>query len=343
MFMSVKTYTLIIGAIPNKNYSAGWLAGSVVAHNIYCEKNGKVFWACPLKYRGISNEDKHSFKELIEKISNNQIKVGDVYKNIKLNKKGYFYDGDENAVLWCFDIEGIFLDETFRTGINNKLKRYKKFVGFREIQLTYSVKERAWFLISSIQQLKSSFNRVKEKSTTYKIPGFKLYTRSKKTVLRTYDFMHGGPVFVFEMPSINKYDLIDIKSTDISDKYLKQFFLTKLPDKNLRERAIQLAFAWNLMEKHGNWTLTMEKKLKIGRPDILFTEEDGTLVVVEIKRADNDDPASQLEKYINELKRKHKKIRGLIICGKKTKELEKIAKEKKFEIIEYSISINFPI
>jgi len=351
--MNIKTYTLIVGAIPYKYYSAGWLAGSVIAHKIYCGgKDGKVFWACPLKYRGISKEDKNTFKELIEKISSGEIKVGDVYKNIKLNKTGYFYDGDEDAVLWRFSIEVIFTDEDFRKGIRNGLKdyrNYRKYVGFREIQLTGKVeKRRAWFLISNILRLKSPFKREKEKNTTYyKIPGFKLYTENKKKTLRTYDFMHGGPVFILEMPDIKKEDLEDIKPADISDRYLKDIFLTTLPNKNLKERAIQLAFALNLMEKHKNWTLTMEDKLKSGRPDILFKEKNGTLVVVEIKRTDNDKPVSQLDKYINELKRnnklkrKHKKIRGIVICGRKTRELEKAAKQKNFEVIEYSLSINF--
>lgn len=31
----------------------------------------------------------------------------------------------------------------------------------------------------------------------------------------------------------------------------------------------------------------------------------------------------------------------MIICGRKTKELEREAKNEKFEVIEYSISINF--
>ncbi len=192
-------------------------------------------------------------------------------------------------------------------------------------------------MISDIEKIITPIETVNIEKGKYKLPGFRYNGRQ----LLTNHFRYGGITFVHTVPK-ECNNIIKVNAEDEADYYLKQFFLTRLPEKNLQERAIQQAFAINLMKKFRNWSLTMEQKLKSGRPDILFTDSDGTLVVVEIKRADNDDPVSQLERYINELKREHKKIRGLVICGKKTKDLEKAAKEKNFEIIEYSVSINFP-
>ena len=167
------------------------------------------------------------------------------------------------------------------------------------------------------------------------LPGFKYNDRQ----LLTNHFIYGGAIFVHSIPEACN-ETIKVKAEDEIGSYLKQFFLKKLPDKNLRERAIQQAFAITLMKKFRNWTLTMEDKLESGRPDIIFRNEDGTLIVVEIKREDND-PVSQLRRYIEELRVKHEKIRGMIVCGRKTRELEEKARSEGFEVIEYSISIKF--
>ncbi len=341
--MNEKTYSLILAAKPNKNYTAGWLAGSVSAHLIACELNGKVFWFCPVQLgRGVKDSDKDIFKRMINKIVREKIKVGKSYDGLKLSRYGYFYDADFSQVSWRFELEKIFQGNHFNDKPKEK-EDYKEYFAFRDVYLEYEKKDAEncyWFLISNIQKIKNPIKKTKIGSGTYKLPGFKF----NNGVLLTVHFRWGGAVFVHAIPeACHKTE--EVKAEDEIDSYLKQFFLTKLPKKNLREKAIQQAFAINLMnQKFPNWSLTMEDKLKSGkRTDILFRDENGALVVVEIKRGNNDDPVTQLKNYIDELKTKHKKenIRGIVICGNKTPELEEKAKKEGFEIIEYSISVNF--
>lgn len=51
----------------------------------------------------------------------------------------------------------------------------------------------------------------------------------------------------------------------------------------------------------------MEEKLDCGKPDIIFNDEDGNLVVVEIKRSDNDDSVNQLKNISRNSKAKENK------------------------------------
>jgi len=336
----MKDYTLIIGAFPNTRYSAGWLAGNVIAHKISCEQQGKVFWFCPLMWRGVAQNDKVAFSELIRKISDRQKAVGKADNGLRLNKKGYFYDGSDLAVSWCFDEEAIFLHNTFTTHIDDALKSYRPYVGFREIYLQDKDRKDglkcAWFLISNIERLDTFYPRCND----YKVPPFKVYTGNRLKTLRTRDFRHGGAVFAADYPQ--EVNPTNVRAIELIDRYLKQMFLSKGSDENLKERAIQLACAYSLMEKR-KWTLQLERKLKCGRPDILFTENGDTLVVVEIKRDGKDNPVRQLKEYIHELKatREYRKVRGLVICDKKTPELQTDAKKAGFEVQEFSLSINF--
>lgn len=336
--MSEKTYSLILAAFPRKDYSAGWLAGNIPAHLIACELKGKIFWYCPVQFRrGVREPDSEIFKEMIDKILCGEIEVGESYKDLKLNKHGYFYDDYFKQVLWRFRLERIFRGNHFNERPEEK-RKYEKYFSFREVYLKGVIKSHEyWFLISHIQKIVKPIEREEIEKGKYKLPGFKYGDGQLLTNHFTWN-----AVFVPTIPETCN-DTIEVKAEDEIDSYLKQFFLTKLPDKNLREKAIQQAFAINLMKKFGNWSLTMEDKLQSGRPDILFKDENGTLVVVEIKRADNDDPVAQLKKYIDELRVKYEKIRGLVVCGKETIELKKKAQNQDFdvEVIEYSISINF--
>lgn len=336
--MNETKYSLILGAFPNRDYSAGWLAGSIPAHLIACELNGKVFWYCPVQFgRGVREADREIFKEMIDKILQGEIKVGESCKGLKLNKHGYFYDDYFSQVLWRFKLERILKGNHFNEKPEEK-EKYKKYFSFREVYLKGKIESyEFWFLISDIQKIAKPIEREKIGKGKYALPAF----RYNEGQLLTAHLMWNA-VFVHHIPEACN-ETIQVKAIDEIDSYLKQFFLTKLPDKNLREKAIQQAFAITLMSKFKNWSLTMEDKLQSGRPDIIFKDENGALVVVEIKRADNDDPVAQLKNYVDELRAKYKKIRGLVICGKKTRELMKKANNQDFDvdIIEYSLSINF--
>ena len=331
-------YSLMLGAFPSKNYSAGWLAGSIPAHLISCELNDKVFWYCPVQFgRGIRASDRELFKEMISKILQGEIKVGEPYNGLKLNKYGYFYDYNFSQVLWRFRLEKILKGNHFNENPEEK-EKCKKYFSFRTVYLNGKIESyEYWFLISDIQRITKPIERERVEKRKYVLPVFK-YNDAR---LLTAHLMWNA-VFVQQIPEACN-ETIQVRAIDEIDVYLKQFFLTKLPDKNLREKAIQQAFAIHLMKKFKNWSLTMEDKLQSGRPDIIFKDENGALVVVEIKRADNDDPVAQLKKYVDELSSRYEKIRGLVICGKKTRELMEKAKNQDFDvdIIEYSVSINF--
>ena len=220
-----------------------------------------------------------------------------------------------------------------------KRETYGKYFGFRDVYLEHEEAESrscCWFLLSDIRKIDAPIHARKVGKNAYELPGFR-YDNGR---LFTYHFIYGGAVFVHSVPeSCNRTVLV--RAEDEIDSYLKEFFLTKLSEKNLRERAIQQAFAIRLMRSR-NWSLKMEEPLRSKRrPDIVFVDENNRLVAVEIKRDDNDDPVTQLRSYIDELKVRHgKKIRGLVVCGRKTEELEASARREGFELLEYSISIN---
>lgn len=342
--MDAKTYSLIIFAKPRKDYGIGWLAGSVLAHRIYCNlpDKGKVFWFCPVQYRGINNYDAENFKEMMELILNNKLKIGNNYKDIRLNNYGYFYDGGTEQVLWRYNLEKIFHGDYFKEN-SKEIERYEKYFGFRDEYLKYSKKyskKCLWFLISDIQKIVNPIEKKLTEKGKYVLPGFK-YGKKR---LFTYHFTHGGVVF---SPSVPKECNITTPETNIKkdiDSYLKQFFLTKLPNENLREKAIQQAFALTLMQNE-NWTLELEVKLpNKKRPDIIFEDERGDIVVVEIKRGD-ENPVDQLKGYVNKIKKQkpRKRVKGLIICGDITDEIMNDSKKQKFDIdlIKYNVSIGF--
>jgi len=339
----VETYSLLLAAMPSKDYSAGWLAGSMPAHLISCKLNKKVFWFAPTHLgNGVNEEDRPTFKELIDKISKNDVKVGDTYKGIKLDKYGYVYDGSLQKVLWRFRLERIFSDEDFR----KVQQEYKKYLSFREVYLKNSKKDNKdsyWFLMSDIRKIVKPVPAEKYPKNKLIIPNLKIYVGSEECKLFTTNWEYGGVIFIHDPVPDSLKNAEKTNAGDEIDSYLKDFFLKKLPGKQLKERVIQQAFAINLMTKYNNnWTLVMEKRLKSKRrPDILFMDKDGTLIVVEIKRDEDDDSVPQLKRYINELKKEHPKIRGVIVCGKITDNLEKLAKKENFELIKYSISITF--
>lgn len=71
---------------------------------------------------------------------------------------------------------------------------------------------------------------------------------NKERDLFTYDFAYGGAIFVHSVPKQCEKDTYKVKAEEEIDSYLKQFFLTKLPDQTLREKAIKQAFAISLMQ-----------------------------------------------------------------------------------------------
>ena len=186
--------------------------------------------------------------------------------------------------------------------------------------------------ISEIEKIKYPISRkkMKKKEIRYELPGFKY----KNSSLLTMHLRRGVFVRLVKSP-----ETIKVKAEDEINSYLKELFLTQL---NLRERTVQQAFAINLMKYNRNWTLVMEEKLESGRPDVIFRDNEGYTIVVEIGREKGEDAVKQLKKYIEELKAKYEKIRGIIICSERTPELQAKASKEQFEIMDYSISIDFP-
>jgi hypothetical protein len=243
-----RKYTLILGACP-KRLGENWLVGSVIAHLVQCETSGKAFWLCPFRMRGVREEDKN---------------------RLTFSKNAFFYDALEGKISWKFKVEKDFDGNHFSD--SNERKKYKRYFGFRERSFEYGKKwlqDRRWFLISNIQKLKRPFN----KTPRGHFPDFRVYTYGKEKPLRVSDFEH-NTVFAFKAPEVREKDLEKVLSDDLLDRYLKQFFLIKSPNKTLREWAIQSAFALKLM-KEKKWDFWPEKPVggKRGRIDVLFKEK----------------------------------------------------------------------
>ena len=67
---------------------------------------------------------------------------------------------------------------------------------------------------------------------------------------------------------------------------------------------------------------------------------------IETKVDDDINAAFQLQKYIDAIVRKgeipRNRIKGVIICGRASKETQKKAKDKKFRVYEYKLDLNVP-
>jgi hypothetical protein len=348
--LTVATYSLILFATPNTAYTAGWLAGSIPAHLIASELNrgegdDGVFWECPVQFgRGVRESDRAAFKELMNEILDGKIEVDMPYKGIKLSRYGYFYDGSLSRVAWRFNLKRVFRGNHFNEDPSEK-ERFSKCFSFRDVYLNFNEKKnkgRCWFLISNIQRIEEPSPTISEGGGKYRLDGFKYADRS----LLTSDFRYGGAVFTSQVPE-NCNNVRQVSAIGEIDTYLKQFFLTKLPEQNLRERVIQQAFAISLMQERKNWTLAMEQQLDgrskdRRRTDIIFKDENGDMVAVEIKRANNDDPVSQLKEYIDKLEKKYeKRPKGIVIVGRADDELKARAKKEGFELLEYHVALKF--
>jgi hypothetical protein len=327
MRKSPRKYTLILVANP-KRLGENWLAGSVIAHLVQCEMSGRAFWLCPFRMRGVLDEDKCDLR----------------FDNV--SGYGYFYDALDKKISWRFKLGKVFDGGYFLTP--DKKKGYQKYFGFREKYLKYGKKwlrNCRWFLISEIEKLKPPFKR-RRAGKSWVFPDFWIYTYGKKRQLRVSDFMH-NTVFACDAPSAKTRKAESMKSDDLLDQYLKQFFSTKSLDKTLREWAIQSTFALKLMEKK-KWDFWPEKPVSGGRGriDILFKEKRGNFVAVEIKRDEEDTSVNQLKSYIRKLRRKkeykNRGIQGVIISGKITDALEKRSVGAGFDLLEYKLSIEFP-
>jgi len=347
--MNRNNYSMIIVSKPSTDYTAGELAGSVPAHLIACKLNKKVFWFCKMNpIYGIMDSDIDIFQEMINKIINKEkgVEIGKSYKGVRLNQYGYFYDGYIKQIAWRFKLEQIFYGNYFNEH-REKEKEYLKYFSFRDVYLHWKPKEyhqdHFWFLISDIKKIVNPIGKKERKTGADIFPGFKYQNRPL-----TISHFHRSVLFC---PVVSKKcnQTKFVKAEDEIDTFLKQLFLKKSKDKTLRERAIQLLFAITLWDKYDNWTPILEENLPSKkRPDIIFKEGTKNIVVVEIKRGD-ENPVDQLDGYIKELKKLKKKkyhdknFRGLIICGEITKEIENDARKKRYPIdmIQYEVSLKF--
>lgn len=327
-------YSLILGALPrNDYYLAGWLAGSVIAHKIYCDQWGKVFWVCPLKLVGIRPEDKKLIQE------------GKALGSL-IEDYGFFYDGKDEAISWMFDIETILTDQEIHSKSPKTLSKYRKYIGFRQVYFDEPDDSFCWVLIKNIRRIGSPYQKKLVQKTQYQIPSFKRAVGNEVRTITTQDFMQGGAVFSCEYPKHDKIKIIDYHANTVTDLYLKELFLSKDISARLKEHAVQLAFALKLMQDN-KWSLVMEKQLQNKeRIDMLF-KEGNDLVAVEIKRSDNDDPVNQLKGYIRQLRKnrtianKYGRIKGVVLCGRASSEMKAQAKKEGFKLMQYSLCMEF--
>lgn len=204
---------MILAAVPNKDHAAGWRAGSIPAHLMACEQSGdgKVFWYCPVQFgRGVRYSDREIFKEMIDRILSGEMKIGELYRGLKLNEYGYFYDASYSQVSWRFRLERIFQGNHFNENPKEK-EKYKKYFSFREVYLNGEAKSyEYWFLISDIQKIQKPIETVKIEKGKYALPGFKYDDRQ----LLTIHFQFGGAVFVPVIPQACD-ETIKVKAKEI--------------------------------------------------------------------------------------------------------------------------------
>ena len=321
----------MIGGKPNRTHAADWLAGFIPAHWIHYENSGRIgtAWFCPVTLRGVLNEDKHGRTP---------------YESVKLIRKdllseyGFLCDIEKGEIGWRFRLKDVLNIEDMnkkRGEYEKHIPRFRKAVypPFAEDEdwSNYEKRLHLWFVFSKLEKLKEPLSYI----------NFKVYKNQYDKTKRSpsgIDFRN-NVAFAVESPKIVEEDIDeDYKIENGIDEYLKRFFITKPPDKPMRESIIQDVFITKLLEK--DFTPRKEVQIERGRIDVLF-EKEGRLIAVEIKRDFDDNSVDQLKGYIEKCKKefKNRKIDGWIICGRKSKTLKENAKG--YRIIEYKVSLDF--
>ena len=327
---TTQEYDLIIPANEGPDYGGGFLCGSIEAHWYHCthQGNGKVFWVCHLLSNGlpeIFKERSDEWKTLLKTIRSD----GSVPNSVGLSGRGFFYRNKE--VSWMFRFEKILTTEE----VNGKsdLQRYMPL--FRQEYLNGKYKDVYWILMSELKLIDQPI-----KAPQSEIPGFYYHHDGKKKILTVNQLRN--PYFVKpHAPLRSKKPSIE----ESLDRYLKAFLLANPPKSKFREFAVHQAFLLGLLKE--GYVAVNEGRVKHGRFDVLF-KKGKNWYAVEFKRKKGDDAVDQLKAYIKDLKSDPEyqeyskcKIKGVIVCGSVSDDLQKNAKKAGFTCTQFNVTIDF--
>ena len=326
-----KRYTLIIGAKPNRGHSADWLAGSIPAHWIHYEKSNRhgTAWFCPVRLRGVWHEDKRGRTSY------------ESWRLLRINllsDYGFLCDIEKREIGWRFLLKDILSIED----MNKKRSEYEKYIPWFRKEVyppfggdpdEYKTVLHLWFIFSKLEKLREplSYSDFKVNSNAYD---------ETKRSPNGNDF-RGNTVFAAKSPQIVEKDIDEDFTIDKGiDEYLKKFFISKPPNKPMREGIVQDVFLTRLLKEGFTPRREVPVKRNEGRIDVLF-EREGCLIAVEIKRDFDDSSVDQLKGYIEKCKEEFgdRKIEGWILCGRRTKALAQ--NPEGYKIIEYKVSLDF--
>ena len=139
--MQSREYHLILPAKTGPEYLGGWAPGSVTAHWLHLKKGiSGVFWVWSLTPSGIIDEDKQYFEELIDPLGK-PIKVNG--RQIRISRKGYFYESENHSITWEFEADYIIKDAELSSEAAKRLQKAEVYIPlFRKEYL----KPRPWGL-----------------------------------------------------------------------------------------------------------------------------------------------------------------------------------------------------
>ena len=329
---TTQEYDLIIPAAKG-DYGGGWLCGSIEAHWYHCTKHGKVFWVCPLRSNGLGiTKGSDEWKTLLKTISND----GSAPNSVGLSGRGFFYKDKE--VSWMFTFERILTKKEMN--MPKRKSDVQAFVPlFRQEYLKKGYDKQYWILMSKLTLITTPI-----KARQSKIPGFIYHHDGRPKSLNVSQLR--TPYFVEPVQAtlISKKPSIAIEES--LDRYLKDFLLVNPPKSKLREFAVQQAFLLGLLKK--GYVIEKEGRVKHGRFDVLFKKRKKkreSWYAVEFKREKGDYAVDQLKAYIEDLKSdpeySKNKIKGVIVCGSVSDELQKSAKIEGFICKQFHVTIDF--
>lgn len=276
-----KEFSLVITTTHSNDFRGGWAAGSIPAHYIHCEKQGKVFWYKPIMKKGFGRKINESQWDFLRK------NPGKSRNGSVISKTGFFHQ-PKNQITWQFNLEKIVK----RNEISQKERKY--IPHFREIY--YNKKCTGdWILISNLKKLRKPLTFVKGEHFRVLSP------EGKKVSPQT---IRGG-YFACCFPRLTSGKLLAPEGKELLDLHLKQFLLKGSTEKKFREQNVQDALLVALLNQGLNFSKegVLNNDNNKGRYDFLF-KKGRRYYAVEIKANDDEKAPEQLKNYISVLKKK---------------------------------------
>ena len=333
----VKEFRLVLSARVFSGWSGGWAAGSINAHYFHYRKNQKVFWFQYFAKKGFGK-----YKDVIDE------NWDDIRKNLGkprdktfVSNIGYFYESGTSSITWQFKLEKIVKQDEISEG-------EKKYIpAFRQVYYDNPEEFKGntyWLLLSDLKKFRRPVN-CNSRS------GFKFLDQDGKLNPLNPQRHLLMNCFVSVFPKIKVNNLYKPSEKELQDLHLKELLIKGLTDKRARfhESYVQDAILIDLLSK--GYVFSKEGFVEEkdtgskGRYDFLIKKGD-MYYAIETKVDDEITAAEQLEEYIDKIVKKgeipRSKIKGIIICGRASKETKSEAQARRFKVYEYKLDINVP-